>query len=396
MSVVVPIAPFMPRPYLPWGAFLGIALGCSSEGARSVPRDGSPGDGGRIPMITDCADDRGGADATTTDSGDELPMLLSETGLYDDIATETLADGVRPYRPRFELWSDGAEKRRWLFLPTGASIDSSDADGWVFPVGTNAWKEFVRDGVRVETRLFRKVGPGRDGWRFVSYVWDADQTDARRTPEGARNAGGTPHDVPNESDCFACHAGSPDMLLGVSTLQLAHETSGLTPPERGVLGLTLEDLATDGALTTAPSAFVLALPGQAVEQRALSTLHVDCGHCHRPGTLPWERAEMDLHLDPSALGSLGTTGVYRTAVGAATQRAFDGIVARVNPGRPEQSAVYERMSTRDVLLAMPPIATEDVDAVGSQAVFDWIAAMEPVENDAGARDGSAPGDGGAP
>src|SRR5690606_34275934 len=89
-----------------------------------------------------------------------LPKRLSETGLYRDIRKGELAEGVRFYVPRFELWTDGAEKRRWIALPPGTRIDTSDMEDWQFPVGTKLWKEFVRDGVRVETRLLQKTGPG--------------------------------------------------------------------------------------------------------------------------------------------------------------------------------------------------------------------------------------------
>src|SRR5688572_31053294 len=59
-----------------------------------------------------------------------------------------------------QLWADGATKRRWLFLPDGAQIDSADPDHWRFPAGTRLWKEFTRDGVRVETRIMHKTGDG--------------------------------------------------------------------------------------------------------------------------------------------------------------------------------------------------------------------------------------------
>src|SRR5262245_30688341 len=84
------------------------------------------------------------------------PEHLSETGLFADVARESLAPDIIAYAPRFQLWSDGADKRRWLWLPPGARIDTSDMDSWVFPVGTKFWKEFTRDGVRVETRLLEK------------------------------------------------------------------------------------------------------------------------------------------------------------------------------------------------------------------------------------------------
>src|SRR5262245_7866666 len=80
-------------------------------------------------------------DAVDTDRVSRAPQRLSETGLFADIGRETLAPGVVAYAPRFQLWSDGAEKRRWLWLPPGTRIDTSDMDSWVFPVGTKLWKE---------------------------------------------------------------------------------------------------------------------------------------------------------------------------------------------------------------------------------------------------------------
>ena len=83
----------------------------------------------------------------------ELPARLSETGLYDGERPIALARGVRAYVPAHELWSDGAQKLRWIRLPAGTRIDSADMDSWDFPVGTRLWKEFSRDGRPIETRL---------------------------------------------------------------------------------------------------------------------------------------------------------------------------------------------------------------------------------------------------
>ena len=77
-----------------------------------------------------------------------VPARLTETGLYADLRADALAPGVLPYRPQFELWSDGASKRRWISLPPGTRIDTSDMDSWQFPEGTKLWKEFSRDNVR--------------------------------------------------------------------------------------------------------------------------------------------------------------------------------------------------------------------------------------------------------
>jgi hypothetical protein len=58
----------------------------------------------------------------------DLPERLSPTGLYADFVSDTLESDVVPFEPRFELWSDGAEKRPWLSLPPSGAIDASDED----------------------------------------------------------------------------------------------------------------------------------------------------------------------------------------------------------------------------------------------------------------------------
>ncbi len=88
------------------------------------------------------------------------PDRLSQTGLYADLASRTLAPGILSYVPRYELWSDGAQKKRYLHLPAGGRIDTSAADDWRFPVGTKVWKEFDVGGKVVETRLLWKAPNG--------------------------------------------------------------------------------------------------------------------------------------------------------------------------------------------------------------------------------------------
>ena len=55
------------------------------------------------------------------------------------------------FTPTWRLWTDGAVKRRWVSLPPGGTIDTSDPDRWVFPVGTRFFKEFAApDGTLLE------------------------------------------------------------------------------------------------------------------------------------------------------------------------------------------------------------------------------------------------------
>src|SRR5512143_3104601 len=67
---------------------------------------------------------------------DANPASIRFAGLYSDFAARTVDPRLRAYEPRYTLWADGLVKRRFLDLPAGAKIDTSDMDHWDFPVGT--------------------------------------------------------------------------------------------------------------------------------------------------------------------------------------------------------------------------------------------------------------------
>ena len=310
---------------------------------------------------------------------EQLPSLLSETGLFADVTARTLAPDVLPFEPQFHLWSDGAEKQRWIHLPPGATIDSSDMDFWQFPVGTKLWKEFTRDGVRVETRQLQRVGPALDEWAAMAYIWNDDGSDAIAAPEGLSDARGTTHDVPAAGVCFACHGGTASRVLGFSAVQLAWPA----PPDSAPDSLTLDELMARNLLSHPPE-FTPTVPGDAVERAALGYLHANCGHCHnqsRPDTGAARcfdpRTEFEFLLRTSDLASTRSTSTYRTAV--------DSVIV---PGAADLSRVVVNMSTRSGSGAadgppgfgdlfqtgqpMPPVASERIDDTGVQTIRNWI------------------------
>ena len=147
-----------------------VYAGCSSDDATTAgpsdAGDASPGDasqaaqpqgdGGAPP-----SDSGAGADANASDAKPDscsadggLPDDLACTGLYADFAAKSAAPNVRAYAPGAPVWSDGADKSRWVYLPAGTKIDTSRMDEWTFPNGTKIWKEFRLGGKRIETRLF--------------------------------------------------------------------------------------------------------------------------------------------------------------------------------------------------------------------------------------------------
>ncbi|UJR84022.1 hypothetical protein [Sandaracinus amylolyticus] len=292
------------------------------------------------------------------------PSVLSETGLYEDLASAALAPGVMPYRVRFELWADGAEKQRWIYLPPGTRIDTRDPDVWVFPIGTRVWKEFRVDGVRVETRFLHKVEADR--WENVAYVWRADGSDADARPEGATDVLGTPHDVPAIDDCFTCHRGAIDGLNGVGAIQLATGA-----PDDFLVHLEA------AALVTQPIIPRPAIPGTELEQSALGYLHANCGHCHDSAHPLSHFRALRLRIPVGLVDPLDAPAV-RTTVGAEMHHAADGTTIAVVPGEPLSSQLYVRMLHRGDEWDMPPDPTDAsdfVDEAGAELVRAWIEGL---------------------
>lgn len=283
------------------------------------------------------------------------PRTLSATGLYEDIESGELADGVIAYTPGFELWSDGATKKRWISVPE--PIDTADDDAWSFPVGTHLWKEFSVDGLRVETRMLHKR---EDGWSYAVYAWNAEQTEAVRVEDGVGDALGSAHDIPATEACGSCHDNVPDAVLGFSAVQLNAGAPGL------------EALVRDGVLDQGP-AVAVDVPGDERAVAALGVLHANCGSCHNP----WTDSALDLWLAAPDLGAVEETAAYRTAVGQPT--ALDPLpgapTTLIDPGSPTTSLLLYRMTARGEDWSMPPLATEEVDSAGSTAVSCWILGL---------------------
>jgi hypothetical protein len=284
----------------------------------------------------------------------KAPKMLSQTGLFSDMATQKLAPGVEFYAPKYELWSDGAAKRRWFQLPAGAKIDTSDMDSWKYPVGTKIWKEFAVNGKTLETRFMVKFGQAGVDWVFIAYQWNDAGTDAMALPDGAKDVAGTQHDIPSDLTCLKCHRGMPDGALGFSALQLSHD-----PP-----GATLDSLVAAGSLTN-PPAGKLTIPGDSVAEKALVYLHANCGSCHnsKGGEAFAKNNNVVFWQSAAKLGSVEQTITY------------DSLVTKTNGNLTVLHTALERMKARPAR-QMPPVGTEIVDATGVAAMDAWLKQLE--------------------
>lgn len=309
------------------------------------------------------------------DMGDPLETLAG-TGLCVDRGCMQIMPGVREYAPRFSLWDDTAEKRRWIYLPPGTKIDTTDMDHWVFPIGTKVWKEFTRGTTRIETRLILKEKPDTEpgAWVYATYQWNAAQNATMAVTSGVQNANGTQHDIPTRSDCRACHERlKPTRVLGFDAIQLDYPAP---------LGLTdLDDLIAANLLTAPPTnpAPHFPLPGSAVDQAALGYLHANCGQCHNPSSDVADVSPMQLRLRTGMLGSVAATPAYATTVGVAASIPYteNGTTysTLIIADDPAHSSVISRMNSTNGLRFMPNIAVETVDPAGQAALTAWINSL---------------------
>jgi hypothetical protein len=309
------------------------------------------------------------------------PDRLSATGLYAADGGSIVDSRNLLFSPQYPLWSDNATKRRWVYLPPGATIDATDPNAWDLPVGTRFWKEFTFNRRKVETRMLWKASEVR--WVAASYMWNDEQTEAVLAPEsgvpGVVEVGpGRRHTIPGTADCFACHGAARPRPLGFNALQLSADRDPnaihgerLTPDM-----LTLDTLVKDGILSS---------PGQPIDPRprirtdnpatrsVLGYLSANCGSCHNGNG---EIAALGPVLKHADLVKDGDA-VARSLVGLATTWQVpgvpDGASVLVDPRLPETSAIVARMRSRAPSTQMPPLGTVVRDDRALDIIRRWIA-----------------------
>jgi hypothetical protein len=381
-----------------------LAYACASDEVR--PDSAASDDAGAAPdtfVVPDAADAAEAAsepppvdagpdtsDAACVDTfGDGIPPDLACTGLYADWGAKTVALENKSYTPGLVLWSDGAEKARWLYLPPGAKIDTSNLDEWVFPVGTKVWKEFRLGGKRVETRMFWKrqadAGESDLDWAWTTYRWSADETHAPRQDDAVTNVNDAGYEIPEHLACYQCHKGRADALLGVEAVNLGND---------GAQGVTLAALVDAGLLTSPPPSTSIAIPEDSTghAKDAIGWLHVNCGTaCHnanasaaatQSGLFMLLHASQLLSPDggPEGGARVQDLDTYATAVNVpCNMQPYRGEgYYRIHAGDVALSLEVRLAETRDgggSLDQMPPIVTHQVDVDGTSKLEAWVSAL---------------------
>ena len=310
----------------------------------------------------------------------QAPARLCETGLYAAGRPGVVDPANRAFSPQYPLWSDGAVKKRWIYLPPGTAIDASDAADWKFPVGTRFWKEFTFNGRKVETRFIWRASADR--WIFATYVWNEGGDDAALAPDaGVRGAveivDGRRHDIPGSNDCRACHGSQRPGPLGFNALQLSTDRDPNAihgePLAPGMI--TLATLASEGLLSPARPDLVANPPriwASSPRTRAvLGYFASNCGTCHnRSGETTFDGPSLkhsDLIDGDKVAGDLLEFATTWQVPGLP-----EGSSRMLSVTAPEASAMLVRMRSRRPSTQMPPLGTNLRDETAIDIITKWI------------------------
>lgn len=309
----------------------------------------------------------------------KAPRFLSEFGFFQDMQNQIPSKGVHPYSLVNPLFSDQTDKLRFVYVPEGQKLGYVKDKVFIFPVGSTLIKTFAylnnngpMEQQLLETRLLINTNAG---WKAISYVWNAEQTDAKRAIAGATiptsfiDSSGEIVDVryraPNQNQCKECHQVNKVMTPIGPKARNMNKVLDYRSGEMNQL-LYWAALGWIDSKLDSNSISSYADVNASLDDRARAYLDINCGHCHIPG------------------GSADTTGLYlnyteenREQLGiykkpVAAGRASGNLKYSIVPGHADDSIMLFRMNSLDPGIMMPESGRALADEAGIELIKNWI------------------------
>jgi hypothetical protein len=263
------------------------------------------------------------------------------------------------YEPQYPAYSDGASKRRWIYIPEGTQINTQDPDNWIFPKGTVIFKEFSIDGKKIEVRQMEKISDDQTGnaWRFSNYAWTADLKDAelvtnafygQSSIEIVRfNAGSVMNQfkMALPFTCLYCHSGAVDSVNGFNYLQLSSDS----------IHFNLTQASKAGLLSSPPTTFD-SIKGSGLDRKAIGYIQSNCAICHSPEGPGYGNFKH----------SYSSTALENENV--MVEAAQSSLIVK---GNPEESYLYQVFSMGQ----MPKEKPLHIDQEGVSLIYEWIKSL---------------------
>ena len=309
----------------------------------------------------------------------KAPRFLSEFGFFQDMQNQIPAEGVHPYSLVSPLFSDQTDKLRFVYVPEGQKLGYVKDKVFIFPVGSTLIKTFAYLNMNgpleqqlLETRLLINTNAG---WKAISYVWNEEQTDAKRAIAGATiptsflNSQGelvaVRYRAPNQNQCKECHQVNKVMTPIGPKARNMNKAINYKSGEMNQLLYWAALGWIDQKLDSTPISSYTDV-NASLDNRARAYLDINCGHCHIPG------------------GSADTTGLYLNLIEenqeklgifkkpVAAGRASGNLKYSIVPGHSDDSIMLFRMKSLDPGIMMPESGRALADDSGIKLIQDWI------------------------
>ena len=314
-----------------------------------------------------------------------LPKLSDYNFFKHPIKDQIPEKNILPYSIASPLFSDYAEKIRFIYLPENTTIAHNNEDGFHYPEGTFLIKTFYypndfrdKNGSRflVETRLLKKT---KSEWISIPYVWNKDQNEAELSLAGARtnvswiHYDGKPmnllYSIPNVNQCKSCHVHNNILKpIGPKIRNLNnafHYSDGkMNQLKKWISKGILMPLDNFDALPRTVN-YENSSDGS-INERARAWLDINCAHCHQRGGRA-ESSGLYLDLEENNPRALGVNKPPIAAGRGSGQRKYN-----IVPGYPEESIIEYRINSTDPGIMMPELSRKLVHQEGLELIREWI------------------------
>jgi uncharacterized repeat protein (TIGR03806 family) len=299
--------------------------------------------------------------------------------------------GVIPYQPTSELFTDYAEKNRFIWLPNATkSSYVSDSENLNLPVGAAIIKSFYYNNVQptnvsqiIETRVMIRKNTG---WIFAEYVWNPEQTEATLQMGGStlpiswkdkNNIIQTiDYKIPNENACVTCHSKDLGSFpIGIKPQNLNSNFNYSEGSKNQLQKLIEFGYLENNLPTNIVSVVNYNDTSKSLDLRVRSYFDINCAHCHQEGG----NAE---YVDNLRFAFKETVDPSKMGVCVSALSIIPGVPRSklVTPRNTSESYLYFSLNTNLTSYRMPRIGRSIVHLEGIQLVQQWINSLTTTCN----------------
>lgn len=322
---------------------------------------------------------------------DYAKPTLSEFGFFQEpLKLQHPTEGVIPYSVASPLFSNYAEKLRFIKIPSGEKLTHNSDGSFNYPeesvlIKTFYYPENFNEPEKahriIETRLLIKT---ESDWVALPYVWNEAQTDAilevagHRLPvnwiDKSNDYVEIEYSVPNMNQCKGCHVHHNEFKPLGPKLRNLNFTYNYSDESSNQIDKWVElgILESSESFSDLPQSINYEDPHTgSVDERARAWLDVNCANCHQSGG-PAQTSGLFLdfgQMNPKSLG------IMKPPIAAG--RGSGNLKYTIVPGHPEESIMVYRINSTDPGVMMPELGRKLIHKEGLALIRQWIKEMNP-------------------